>query len=53
MVQEPHSVQLAPPPLTVAVTSFVVEIPNIQTLFACVGIIVPAKLPQEDVLFAQ
>jgi hypothetical protein len=53
VVQEEHSVQLAPPPLTVAVTSFVVEIPKIQMVLACVGIIVPVKPAQEEVLLAQ
>jgi len=37
VVQEAHSVHVAPPPLTEAVVSLVVEIPKIQTLLANVG----------------
>ena len=53
VVHVAHSVHVAPPPLTVAVTSLVVEMPNIQMLLDKVGIIVPPKLEQEEVLLAQ
>jgi hypothetical protein len=53
VVHAAHSAHVAPPPFTVAVTSFVVETPRIQTLPGTVGIIVPALESHDEAPLAQ